>query len=291
MKIIDEKGRLFGRINLIDFLVILFLLGLAPVFYFGYKIFNRPIEPIEPIESIEAIEAYVLFKNLSPEVAGLISVGDFEVSKDGYAIAKVLETDTIEPSTHKIETNLDSSKYIIKADPAKKQVQLKMEIIGGVGGDTFYFKDRKMVIDSEIEFNTNKYRIKGIATKIPVSSRRWLLLKVKFINLMPELTDCIKEGDEEKHSISGKLIAKIESVISIHPTQTVGILIPGADQELSIIKSSANKDMVLLIKARCVKTEKGLSFKETPVKVGNSISLETDKYDITGKIIEIKEIK
>jgi len=41
MKIIDEKGRLFRRINVIDFLVILFLLCLAPMFYFGYKIFNK----------------------------------------------------------------------------------------------------------------------------------------------------------------------------------------------------------------------------------------------------------
>ena len=42
MRIIDEKGRLFGKINVIDFLVILFLISLTPMFYYGYKIFNAP---------------------------------------------------------------------------------------------------------------------------------------------------------------------------------------------------------------------------------------------------------
>lgn len=32
MKIIDEKGRLFGKINVIDFLVILFVVSLLPMF-------------------------------------------------------------------------------------------------------------------------------------------------------------------------------------------------------------------------------------------------------------------
>lgn len=37
--IIDEKGRLFGKINIIDLLVVMFLLSLIlPVFYFIYKV-------------------------------------------------------------------------------------------------------------------------------------------------------------------------------------------------------------------------------------------------------------
>lgn len=48
MKIIDEKGRLFGKINIIDFLVILFLLCILPGFYFGYQILTeRPRQNTE----------------------------------------------------------------------------------------------------------------------------------------------------------------------------------------------------------------------------------------------------
>ena len=42
VKIIDKEGRLFGRINVIDFIVLLFILGLMPMFYYGYRIFKLP---------------------------------------------------------------------------------------------------------------------------------------------------------------------------------------------------------------------------------------------------------
>ncbi len=41
MKIIDEKGILFGKINVIDFLVVIFFLALIPMFYFGYKLYTK----------------------------------------------------------------------------------------------------------------------------------------------------------------------------------------------------------------------------------------------------------
>ncbi len=39
--LIDDKGRLFGKWNIIDVLVIMFLLCTMPMFYYGYKIFTR----------------------------------------------------------------------------------------------------------------------------------------------------------------------------------------------------------------------------------------------------------
>ena len=56
MRIIDDKGRLFGKINIIDALVILFVLCLMPMFYFGYKIFNRA-QPKEEEEMVTITKA------------------------------------------------------------------------------------------------------------------------------------------------------------------------------------------------------------------------------------------
>lgn len=49
MKILDERGRLFGFINLFDLFVFVFLLSLTPIFYFGYKILNAPRPVIESV--------------------------------------------------------------------------------------------------------------------------------------------------------------------------------------------------------------------------------------------------
>ena len=81
MKVIDEKGRLFSKINVIDFLIILFLLCLAPAFYFGYKIVTKKPVVIAPeMEWIE-IEANCRLIKLRPEVLQLISVGDKELDQ------------------------------------------------------------------------------------------------------------------------------------------------------------------------------------------------------------------
>lgn len=48
IKVIDDQGRLFRKINVIDFLIILFFLSIIlPMCYFSYKIIIKkpPIEP------------------------------------------------------------------------------------------------------------------------------------------------------------------------------------------------------------------------------------------------------
>ncbi len=40
--LIDTKGRLFGKVNIIDFIVLLFLIGLIPMLYYGYKLAKVP---------------------------------------------------------------------------------------------------------------------------------------------------------------------------------------------------------------------------------------------------------
>lgn len=42
MRIIDEKGRILGKWNIIDFLVLLFCLCLVPMGFFAHKIMTRP---------------------------------------------------------------------------------------------------------------------------------------------------------------------------------------------------------------------------------------------------------
>lgn len=67
--LIDEKGRLFGKINLIDFLVIVFLLALTPMFWFGYKIFTKrpaPTPAPTPTQSI-SLEEYELWQAIKKE--------------------------------------------------------------------------------------------------------------------------------------------------------------------------------------------------------------------------------
>ena len=84
MKIIDEKGRLCGKINVIDFLAILFLFCLTPIFYLWYKISQHNQKPIldEPKASTD-VDLYCKFIKVNPEIPKLIAIGDKEIDENG----------------------------------------------------------------------------------------------------------------------------------------------------------------------------------------------------------------
>ena len=58
--LIDEKGKIFGKINIIDLGVIIFILSLVPMIYFGYKIFIK--QPVVLDQEKEFIEIEMNFR-------------------------------------------------------------------------------------------------------------------------------------------------------------------------------------------------------------------------------------
>lgn len=56
MRIIDEKGRLFSKVNLLDFLVLVFILCLIPVGYQAYKIITKPFPQAIPTITLDKAE-------------------------------------------------------------------------------------------------------------------------------------------------------------------------------------------------------------------------------------------
>ena len=45
--LIDNKGRIFGKWNIIDVIVVLFILAIMPMFYYGFKIMSKKPKVIE----------------------------------------------------------------------------------------------------------------------------------------------------------------------------------------------------------------------------------------------------
>ena len=184
MKIMDEKGRLFGKINVIDFLVILFIFCLTPMFVFGYRLFAISPEP-EQKEAIEKIKEITfvpkperafselnfdfLFIKLKPEVVKMITRGDKEVDETGETIAEIVDIGKASPYIHKL--NLSGGEEFVREDKFLKQipavVKMKVEIIK----DILYYKGRP-IEKGCIAFNADKYIVEGkflFAPKVPQS--------------------------------------------------------------------------------------------------------------------------
>jgi hypothetical protein len=78
MTLIDERGRVFGRVNLVDALVVVFLLGLIPVAYATYLLF----QPATPrIESVTRTEITMAERRTSP---GNVLSAKFKVAGSGF---------------------------------------------------------------------------------------------------------------------------------------------------------------------------------------------------------------
>ena len=166
MKIIDEKGKLFGRINVIDFLVLLFFLGLTPMFYFGYKIFNKKPPQNTPAAIVEAPKTFIetelnfILNKLEPETAQLILKGDREVNEKGEVIAEIISLGKAIPVAYEID--LGNQQKLIKDDPVLKKIPALLKIKAEFKDNVLYYKEKPIKINSVIDFITAKYKLEAL---------------------------------------------------------------------------------------------------------------------------------
>lgn len=163
MRLIDQKGMLLGRINIIDFLVIVFLISIAPMFYSGYKIFkNNPNIKIQTRQETKKqfveIELDSTFIKLKPEVAKIIAVGDKQFDDSGKPIGEIIEVGKISP--HLDEFSIGTVGRMVKEDLIMKQVPVKLRIKAeNREGDLYYGNSHSQIVNNlPSEFITDKYR-------------------------------------------------------------------------------------------------------------------------------------
>ncbi|MFC1631069.1 DUF4330 family protein [Candidatus Omnitrophota bacterium] len=177
MSLIDQNGKLFGKINIIDFAVILFLISLLPMVYFGKKILARnlyqpQLDLIEEAQVLEPEREKVFitkeidctFIKLTPELAKLIAVGDQELDQDGEVIGEIIELGKIEPYQYRF--NVSHKERMTSEDEILKQVQAKLKIkaVHNRGRDTLHYKDKQVLDFWPIVFKTDTYQVEASIT-------------------------------------------------------------------------------------------------------------------------------
>ncbi|MBI4734123.1 MAG: DUF4330 domain-containing protein [Rubrobacteridae bacterium] len=90
MAVIDEKGRIFGRINLIDFTLVLGIVVVAAI----ALVFLTKQGKVVTVKEDKTIEYTMLVKAIRPEVAGFIKKGDLvkkQLTKNPIGIVKNID--------------------------------------------------------------------------------------------------------------------------------------------------------------------------------------------------------
>lgn len=289
MRIIDEKGKLFGKINVIDFLVILFLLSIIPMFYFGYKILTKnPVEVVAPVK--EFIETEISFRliKLEPEVVNIISVGDKELNEGREVIGEIVNLGKIIPYTYRFD--IGAGEKITREDPNLKQILARLKLKTEVKQNNLYYKDKPITINSPLDFKTDRYNIIAIPVKIKKTEKteeRVIDLYITLKDLNEDIAKLVSVGDREVDE-NGQIIAEILSLGKLENNSLdfdlgSGNFIRGED--------SSKKQISVKMRLRCkVQDNNRLYFKGKNVKYNLPIEFKTDRYIVKGMIAKTYEM-
>ncbi len=279
MKVIDEKGRLFGKINVIDFLALLFFAFCISTFVFSYSIFKEKAKL--PKEFIE-VEMNCIFQKVNPEVLKMVSVGDKEIDITGKQIGEIVSIGEIEPYQNVF--NLSLEEYLTVKDTVFQSLPAKIKFTMGVKGNNLYYKGKKVSINSLFIFKTAKYSVKTVILSPKIE--KWVRVKVRFTGVAPELISIIDKGQVEKNN-SGKVIARLSEIIGNKPSEISFLKLE--DGKFVIVNDPYSNDLVALLDVLCNEKDSRLYFKNLPVGSGNIITFTSDLYSTSGTIINVEK--
>lgn len=154
MRLIDEKGRLFGFINLIDLAVLSILILLVGGFIYKSEIKNRGAGP-----QVKEITVRAYFPFVHPEVAPAVQVGDRLVAGTDYVNATIEKVE-VKPANYS-STRQDGTR-ILTTDPFRKDVFVEIKGNAPVTGAEVVLAGQKIRIGREdFVLKSFKYELKG----------------------------------------------------------------------------------------------------------------------------------
>lgn len=274
MKIIDEKGRLFGKVNIIDSLVIFFILFVLVSLYFGHKRFSNIVSPPVSTANPLSLEFYATANGMSPEVAKLILVGD-KVSENGNALAEILDLGKAEVDVREIK--IDQDEVVSVSDPGFLQLPLKIRLNGEIKQDYFFYKGEKLRLGSNIPFNNEKYKIMiridssvGRACKLSPFE-----LDISLAPLNQNQIKLISSGDKFIDDLGGGNILNVG--------EPVLYTLDSKERRTSSLQQLLSE---VVIKARLLGQIKDgyFYYAEQKINVGSKIQLKTGKYKVEGVV-------
>jgi hypothetical protein len=273
MKIIDGKGRLFGKINIIDFIVVALLFIMIPVLYLTHKMLSTH----KATQKI-SVEIPCLFIKVSPEIKKLIALGDKEMDKNGAEIGQITALSDAQPFRYSLNVG-DQNTFELQ-DPVLKKIPVKLKIRGEIFDNKLYYNKQQLVSNKPFIFQTNKYSVVVMPTL--TNQDKWIQVKVRFSATLPEITKMLNEGHLEKDK-EGRIIGKLKKIIS---SDSIQVSTLKTDEDKFLILGDANRnEITALLDLLCTEKEGVLYFNNYQIKLGSRIVFTSDIYTIAGIII------
>lgn len=267
MGIVDDRGRLFGRLNVIDALVLLVVVVLIPVAYGAYVLFRTPnptivsIEPssvVQPPTTVPPSPAPVLTirgTNLRPYLRARIGTAftPFLIETTGVAEVKL---PNVPPGTYDVEL-FDEAQQVAILPGA-------LTVLAPPAPPAPPPPSR--------------------ATPVAVGT-----IRVRFV-AEPEILDVMKVGDVDLADASVPADAERAVLTQIGTdrrtmnavSSSAGVLNRSFQLEQTVLAFTG------MVRVPLMSTPMGWTYKDRPVKVGAAFTFETKSGGMVGTVLELR---
>lgn len=165
MQFIDERGRLFGRVNIFDLVVILMLAAAA---VFAFKWIKTAEDPswvkvkmmnITCVGSLEMPNRNALSKGIPSYMADLVNAGDEAFDQEGVVVGRVGKVLSNEPVKGPVYSSKDGDKIFFDPDARELRVEISILTFERKGEVYAAATNLPLRVGSNILLNTKKYSV------------------------------------------------------------------------------------------------------------------------------------
>ncbi|RJP28979.1 MAG: DUF4330 family protein [Candidatus Omnitrophota bacterium] len=173
MKLIDDKGNLFGKINIIDLLILILIVYISSSFFIKKSylkklehsaqrsdidkavtsviVVSQEAENKEVRSNLEQISLIIKFPGYSEWLANAIAVGDKKEDDPGVEIKEIISVRPVYLITNSV----------VSEHPELKSIIVKISLRVSREGNRVYYNNVPLKIGGQFLFKTDKYDING----------------------------------------------------------------------------------------------------------------------------------
>ena len=165
MEIIDGKGRLFGKINIIDLAVIITLVFVVPAVYFGYRIALSRKDVVEIENGIDVKEKWLnitlVLQKVEPEVVSMMKLGDMDKDESDRVTAILTKLPDAEAGDVGASPGAEHSGKF-----SKKRILATFKMLCKERNGIFTYRNSSVKVGVKLAFSTSSYLVYGIIVGI-----------------------------------------------------------------------------------------------------------------------------
>ncbi|NLU11078.1 MAG: DUF4330 domain-containing protein [Tepidanaerobacter acetatoxydans] len=159
MSLIDNKGRIFGLINIIDLLVILLIIAI--VGRFGTKAHQKSAGAVT-----KNIEVVLHVKEVRDATVDVVKVGDIvKETKTNAVLGKVTNIE-VKPSETLVETA--DGRVVVYPNPVYKDMLITLVGSGSAGDNAIVLGSNEIRVGTSLQLKTNLYSVTSTVMSINI---------------------------------------------------------------------------------------------------------------------------